>query len=103
MLGLPLERVRLVHASPGGGFGARNDLSLHPYLALAAVQQGQTAAPRPIKMVLTRAESLRFHTKRHAMEHTLSSAFRNLDEDKMQRIRDILVQANDSIEAIIEE
>lgn len=66
VLGLPLEKVRLVHISPGGGFGARNDMSLHPYLALAAFRcQG------PVKMVLTRAESLRFHTKRHAMEHTV--------------------------------
>jgi CO/xanthine dehydrogenase Mo-binding subunit len=66
VLGLPPEQVRLVHVSPGGGFGARNDLSLHPYLALAAYH-----SRRPVKMVLTRAESLRFHTKRHAMEHTV--------------------------------
>ncbi len=66
VLGLPPEKVRLVHVSPGGGFGARNDMSLHPYLALAAFH-----CRRPVKMVLTRAESLRFHTKRHAMEHTL--------------------------------
>jgi selenium-dependent xanthine dehydrogenase len=66
VLGLPLERVRLIHVSPGGGFGARNDMSLHPYLALAAWY-----TRRPVKMVLTRAESIRFHSKRHAMEHTL--------------------------------
>jgi len=66
VLGLPPEQVRLVHVSPGGAFGARNDLSLHPYLALAAYR-----TRRPVKMVLTRAESLRWHTKRHAMEHTL--------------------------------
>ena len=66
VLGLPPEQVRLVHVSPGGAFGARNDLSLHPYLALAAYH-----TRRPVKMVLTRAESLRWHTKRHAMEHTL--------------------------------
>jgi CO/xanthine dehydrogenase Mo-binding subunit len=66
VLGLPPEKVRLVHLSPGGGFGARNDMSLHPYLALAAHH-----VRRPVKMVLTRAESLRFHTKRHAMEHTV--------------------------------
>jgi len=69
VLGQPLEKVRLVHISPGGGFGARNDLSLHPYLALAAFH-----CRRPVKMVLTRAESLRFHTKRHAMEHTMRLA-----------------------------
>ncbi len=66
VLGLPPEKVRLVHVSPGGAFGARNDMSLHPYLALATFH-----TQRPVKMVLTRAESLRFHTKRHAMEHTV--------------------------------
>jgi aldehyde oxidoreductase len=66
VLGLPPGKVRLVHVSPGGGFGARNDLSLHPYLALAAYH-----TRHPVKMALTRAESLRFHTKRHAMEHTI--------------------------------
>ena len=66
VLGVPPEQVRLVHLSPGGGFGARNDLSLLPYLALAAYR-----VQRPVKMVLTRGESLRFHTKRHAMEHTV--------------------------------
>lgn len=66
VLGLPPERVRLIHASPGGSFGARNDLSLHCYLALAAMHTG-----RPVKMVLTRAESLRLHVKRHAMQHTV--------------------------------
>jgi aldehyde oxidoreductase len=66
ILGVPPSQVRLVHVSPGGAFGARNDLSLHPYLALAALQ-----TRRPVRMVLTRAESLRFHTKRHAMQHTL--------------------------------
>jgi len=66
VLGLPPEQVRLIHVPPGGAFGARNDMSLHPYLALAAYHTW-----RPVKMVLTRAESLRFHTKRHAMEHTV--------------------------------
>lgn len=66
VLGLPPEKVRMVHLSPGGGFGARNDMSLHPYLGLAALKVG-----RPVKMVLTRAESLRSHTKRHAMQHTV--------------------------------
>jgi DNA-binding PadR family transcriptional regulator len=39
----------------------------------------------------------------HEMEHLLSQAVRGQDPDKMQRIRDILVQAYDDIEAILEE
>jgi len=66
VLGLPPDKVRLIHVPPGGSFGARNDLSLHSYLALAAYH-----TKRPVKMVLTRAESFRAHVKRHAMEHRL--------------------------------
>ncbi len=66
VLGLPPEKVRLIHVPPGGSFGARNDLSLHSQLALASY-----ATKRPVKMVLNRAESFCVHVKRHAMEHTM--------------------------------
>lgn len=66
IMNLPPEKVRLVHISPGGAFGARNDMSLHPYLALAAWK-----TKKPVRMVLTRLESLQLHTKRHAMHHRL--------------------------------
>jgi DNA-binding PadR family transcriptional regulator len=39
----------------------------------------------------------------HALEHLLSRGFRSLDADKTQRIREILLQAYDNIESIIEE
>lgn len=39
----------------------------------------------------------------HALEHLLSRGFRNLDADKTQRIRDVLIQAYNNIETIIEE
>ncbi len=66
IMNLPPEKVRLVHVSPGGAFGARNDMSLHPYLALAAWK-----TKKPVRMVMTRLESLQLHTKRHAMYHKL--------------------------------
>jgi len=66
IMNLPPEKVRLIHISPGGAFGARNDMSLHPYLALAAWK-----TKKPVRMVLTRLESLYLHTKRHAMHHKL--------------------------------
>lgn len=62
-LGLPPEKVRLIHVPPGGSFGARNDISLHILLALAALH-----TRRPVKMVLSRQESMRCHVKRHAMK-----------------------------------
>jgi DNA-binding PadR family transcriptional regulator len=39
----------------------------------------------------------------HALESLLGRGFRSLDADKAQRIREILVQAYDNIESIIEE
>ncbi len=62
-LGLPPEQINMVHIQPGGSFGAKNDISLHILLGLAALKTG-----RPVKMTLTRAESLRSHPKRHAMK-----------------------------------
>ena len=37
----------------------------------------------------------------HALEHILSSGFRSLDADQTQRIREILINAQNEIEAII--
>jgi DNA-binding PadR family transcriptional regulator len=39
----------------------------------------------------------------HALEHLLGRGFRSLDAEKTQRIREILIQAYNNIEAIIEE
>ena len=39
----------------------------------------------------------------HALENLLSRGIRGQDAEKMQRIRDILIQAYDDIEAILEE
>lgn len=62
-LGLPPEKINLIHVQPGGAFGAKNDVSLHILLGLAALK-----TKRPVKMTLTRGESLRMHPKRHAMK-----------------------------------
>jgi CO/xanthine dehydrogenase Mo-binding subunit/aerobic-type carbon monoxide dehydrogenase small subunit (CoxS/CutS family) len=62
-LGVPPEKINLVHIQPGGAFGAKNDISLHILLGLATLKTG-----RPVKMTLTRYESLRSHAKRHAMK-----------------------------------
>ena len=62
-LGLPPEKINMIHIQPGGAFGAKNDISLHILLGLATLKTG-----RPVKMTLTRGESLRSHPKRHAMK-----------------------------------
>jgi aldehyde oxidoreductase len=60
ILAMPEEKIRVVQLPMGGAFGAKEDLILQQYLALGALVSG-----RPVKMVLTREESLRVHVKRH--------------------------------------
>jgi xanthine dehydrogenase molybdenum-binding subunit len=64
-LGWPEERVRVTQVSNGGAFGAKEDLNVQCQAALAAVATG-----RPVLLTLTRAESLRFHPKRHPLTMT---------------------------------
>jgi aldehyde oxidoreductase len=60
VLGLPLERVRIIPTSTGGGFGSKLDVSVQPLLGLVALKTG-----RPCAMVYTRQESMSSTTKRH--------------------------------------
>ncbi len=60
-LNLPLEQVRVVQPAVGGGFGGKEDISVQIHAALAAFLTG-----RPVKLVLSREESIRVHPKRHA-------------------------------------
>ena len=60
VLGLPPDRVRIIPAAAGGGFGSKLDLSLQPLIGLVALRTG-----RPARMIYTRAESMASTTKRH--------------------------------------
>ncbi|MBW4707519.1 molybdopterin-dependent oxidoreductase [Roseobacter sp. YSTF-M11] len=60
VLGLPPERVRIIPAAAGGGFGAKLDLSVQPLIGLAVLK-----TKRPCRMVFSRNESMRSSTKRH--------------------------------------
>ncbi|MFC6686700.1 molybdopterin cofactor-binding domain-containing protein [Jhaorihella thermophila] len=60
LLGLPPERVRIIPAATGGGFGSKLDITLQPYLGLVTLKTG-----RPCRMVYTRRESMASTTKRH--------------------------------------
>lgn len=62
-LDLPEEKVRMINMAVGGAFGGKCDISLQIFLALGAQK-----TRRPVKMVFSRSESLRFHPKRHAFE-----------------------------------
>ncbi|HWQ09718.1 MAG TPA: selenium-dependent xanthine dehydrogenase, partial [Holophaga sp.] len=63
VLGVPKDRVKVVSKLVGGGFGGKEDLSVQHHAALLAWY-----AKRPVKLTLTRQESIRVHPKRHAME-----------------------------------
>lgn len=60
ILGIAEQQVRVIPTSVGGGFGSKLDLSLQPFLAVAAWHLKQ-----PVKMVYSRAESMLSTTKRH--------------------------------------
>ncbi len=60
ILGLTLEQVRVILVANGGGFGGKEDLSVQGHAALAAKLLGL-----PVKVHLTRDESIIMHPKRH--------------------------------------
>ncbi|RIK44744.1 MAG: selenium-dependent xanthine dehydrogenase [Chloroflexi bacterium] len=68
LLGLPLEQVRVELAPNGGGFGGKEDLSVQGHAALFAYH-----LQVPVKVTLTRAESINMHPKRHplTLDYTL--------------------------------
>lgn len=70
VLGLPGDKVKVVSAYVGGGFGGKEDLIVQHHAALLAHATG-----RPVKVTLDRQESLKVHPKRHAfeMEYTLAA------------------------------
>ena len=62
VLGLPPEKVRVRSMLVGGGFGGKEDMSVQHHAALLAWK-----TRRPVKVRLTRQESINVHPKRHAM------------------------------------
>ncbi len=67
-MGLPEERVTVTQVSNGGAFGAKEDLNVQCHATLLAARTG-----RPVKITLSRKESMRFHAKRHplTMDYTV--------------------------------
>jgi CO/xanthine dehydrogenase Mo-binding subunit/aerobic-type carbon monoxide dehydrogenase small subunit (CoxS/CutS family) len=60
ILGIEESAVRIVPTAVGGGFGSKLDLSMQPFIAVAAWH-----LRRPVKIVYSRPESIRSTTKRH--------------------------------------
>lgn len=69
LLGLPKEKVRSISKYVGGGFGGKEDMSVQHHAALLS-----WFAKKPVKVTLSRKESIMVHPKRHAMEISITSA-----------------------------
>ena len=65
LLGLPPEKVRATQVTCGGAFGAKEDLNVQGHASLLALR-----TKRPVLLTLSRAESIRFHVKRHPLTMT---------------------------------
>jgi len=60
ILNLPVEKVRVTLVSTGGGFGGKEDMTVQGHVSLFA-----WLLKKPVKLVLSRDESIRMHPKRH--------------------------------------
>lgn len=69
LLDLPAEKVRVRSAYVGGGFGGKEDMSVQHHAALLAYK-----TQKPVKVTLSRKESIAIHPKRHAMEMKFTTA-----------------------------
>ena len=65
-MGLEVAQVRIVPTACGGGFGSKLDVSIQPFVAIAAWHLNQ-----PVGLVYTRSESMASTTKRHPSHITL--------------------------------
>ena len=62
-VGVPHNKVRIMGALVGGGFGGKEDITIEVYLALLAQATG-----RPVRLAYTREDSFVGHGKRHPFE-----------------------------------
>ena len=67
MLGVDYDHCHVQNMLVGGGFGGKEDMSVQHHAALLSY-----VTRRPVKMKLTRAESILVHPKRHHMEIDLT-------------------------------
>lgn len=69
ILSMPKEKIKVQLVPIGGGFGGKEDLTVQPHALIACYH-----LKKPVKVHLTRPESLRMHPKRHPifMEYTIA-------------------------------
>ncbi|MCU0377718.1 MAG: selenium-dependent xanthine dehydrogenase [Bacteroidales bacterium] len=69
ILDLPEEKVRVIQVQNGGGFGGKEDITVQGHAALFAF-----LLKRPVKIHLSREESIVMHPKRHPVSMEISLA-----------------------------
>ncbi len=69
LLGLPETSIRVVTSPTGGAFGGKDELTVQPALALLALKTG-----RPVRLHLSRAESVLAGQKRNPMTIRMKTA-----------------------------
>lgn len=69
ILDLPEDKIEVVTSPIGGGFGGKDELTVQPALALLAMK-----AKRPVRLQLSRAESVKAGTKRNAFQIRMKTA-----------------------------
>lgn len=67
--GLPQEKIIVENSYVGGAFGGKEDMTIQPLACVGAIK-----FKRPVKMKLTRQESMQIHPKRHPMDVTMTTA-----------------------------
>ena len=63
LLGIPGEKLRIISAYVGGGFGGKEDMSVQHHAALLAY-----LTKVPVQVQFSREESMKYHVKRHPMK-----------------------------------
>jgi len=81
LLGLSDERVRIIQAATGGGFGSKLDLNVQGFIGLALYH-----LQRPVRMVYSREEAYLATAKRHPLEMTVKTGADRLGRLKAMRV-----------------
>ena len=67
MLGIAKDKIHVTNMLVGGGFGGKEDMTVQHHAALIAY-----LTKRPVKVKLSRKESMLIHPKRHPMKVTIT-------------------------------
>jgi len=89
LLGLPVEKVRVIQAHVGGSFGGKDDIG---YQTAAQVGALALKTKRPVRLTLTRTESFLASYKREAMEFCITLGASNAGILNAARV-DLLVDS----------